>query len=308
VPVFATLLGPYPAAGEPESVDDAVRDVIEEQTSAGLEPVSDGRGPREPDAAETAGDIADGWQRASRFTSRAVKASMIGPYTSRASTRRGQTRRRADPVAVLRDAIARLVASGCAFIEIEEPDAVRLADRAREQRRFIDLHRAMTADLSDRVHLSLVLTGGNVDAAGAATFFDLPYASYAFDLIAGPDNWRLIAEAPGDRGIVCGALDPASESSDRPEVLVWAAHYAASTGGRGLVRVGLANASSLASLTRERARRKVEALAEAARIASAESTEELAAALDPRAVDIRSAAFGKYVPPGGRPSGRRPER
>jgi hypothetical protein len=74
------------------------------------------------------------------------------------------------------------------------------------------------------------------------------------------------------------------------------------------VRVGLANASSLASLTRERARRKVEALAEAARIASAESTEELAAALDPRAVDIRSAAFGKYVPPGGRPSGRRPER
>src|SRR6185295_11190342 len=49
---------------------------------------------------------------------------------------------------------------------------------------------------------------GNLDAAGPATFFDLPYASYAFDLIAGPDNWRLAVAAPGDRGIVCGAIDP----------------------------------------------------------------------------------------------------
>ena len=60
--------------------------------------------------------------------------------------------------------------------------------------------RRATDVVAGRVHLSLVLTGGNVDGLGAATLFDLPFASYAFDLIAGPENWRLIAEAPGDRG------------------------------------------------------------------------------------------------------------
>ena len=45
---------------------------------------------------------------------------------------------------------------------------------------------------------------------------------------------------------------------DRPEVLIWAAHYAASLKGRGLVRVGLANASTspacLASAPTQRCR------------------------------------------------------
>ena len=154
--------------------------------------------------------------------------------------------------------------------------------------------RRATDAVAGRVHLSLVLTGGNVDGLGAATLFDLPFASYAFDLIAGPENWRLIAEAPGDRGIVCGALDPADTADDRPEPLVWAAHYAASTRGRGLERVGLANASSLASLPRDRAIRKLAALAEAARLASIADPHELAASIDPRAVDARSAALGRY--------------
>jgi hypothetical protein len=84
--------------------------------------------------------------------------------------------------------------------------------------------------------------------------------------------------------------------ADRPELLIWAAHYAASIKGRGLVRVGLANASSLAGLSRERARAKVQVLVSAARLAATASPDELAAALDPRAVDIRSAALGRYTP------------
>ncbi|MFL5750939.1 MAG: hypothetical protein ACJ767_10025, partial [Chloroflexota bacterium] len=69
-----------------------------------------------------------------------------------------------------------------------------------------------------------------------------------------------------------------------------------STRGRGLGRVGIANASSLvaAGLDRTRARRKVVALAEAARLASLEDPRELASKLDPRAVDSRSAALGRY--------------
>ncbi|HEY7969784.1 MAG TPA: hypothetical protein VID95_07290, partial [Candidatus Limnocylindrales bacterium] len=128
----------------------------------------------------------------------------------------------------------------------------------------------------------LALTGGNLDGAGPATLFDLAYASFAFDLIAGPDNWRLIAQAPGDRGIVCGALDPAAGGDETPELLMWAAHYAASTQGRGLDRVGLANAPSLATLGPDVALRKLRRVAEAAALAGADP-QAAAASLDPRA-------------------------
>jgi methionine synthase II (cobalamin-independent) len=311
--MFATLLGPYPVAARPDAaaeLDELALDVVAELESAGLEPLSDGQVRRGSatllaDPAAIAGE----WRFAAASTSRAVKQAVPGPYSLGWSAgeagrlRRGRVGRTSAAISHVRAAIDALVAAGCPLIEVEEPAAIEIGDDPSECRRFREAHRELTDGLDGTVHLSLVLTGGNVDAAGAATFFDLPYASYAFDLIAGPDNWRLIAEAPGDRGIICGALDPAAGASDRPEVLVWAAHYAASTGGRGLVRVGLANASSLASLSPERARMKVHALAEAARIASAGSTEELAAALDPRAVDIRSAAYGRYVPP--RPARRR---
>jgi len=196
----------------------------------------------------------------------------------------------------LREVVLALAAAGCPLVEIEEPAAIRIGDDDAERMQFRDAHRRLTDGLAGLVHLSLVVTGGNADVAGAATFFDLPYASYAFDLIAGPDNWRLIAAAPGDRGIVCGALDPSETSSDGPETLVWAAHYAASTGGRGLDRVGLANASSLVALDRQRAAAKLALVAEASRIASAATPEELSRLLDPRAVDPRTAALGRRQP------------
>jgi methionine synthase II (cobalamin-independent) len=295
--MFATLLGPYPSdpeAAAADGSDERVRAVVEELEEAGLEPLSDGgsaAGPLDRPAA-----VAARWRFAAGCSERAVKQALVGPYTLAREARGAGSGSAADAADRIGETVDVLVAAGCPLIEIEEPAAVHIGEGAAERRRFTELHRALTEGRADRVHLSLVLTGGNVDTAGAATLFDLPYASYAFDLIAGPDNWRLVAQAPGDRGIVCGALDPSPEASDRPEVLVWASHYAASTAGRGLVRVGLANASSLAGLDRERARRKVRALGEAARLVAVGSTDDLAAALDPRAVDIRSAAMGRYRP------------
>lgn len=283
--MFATLIGPYPPGDGPLAT-------VAELATAGLEPVSDGRGARVVGAAEASPAIVADWLAAAGSTSTAVKQALLGPF----STARVGGREALAISEVLGALVVDLAAAGCPLVEIEEPEAVAAAgdealraDLAAALRRLIDA-------VDGRVHLSLVLTGGNVDGLGAATLFDLPFASYAFDLIAGPDNWRLIAQAPGDRGIVCGALDPAPTPTDRPETLVWAAHYAASTGGRGLVRVGLANASSLAGLDREQARRKVTLLAEAARLASLEDPRELAALLDPRAVDKRSAAMGSYRP------------
>jgi methionine synthase II (cobalamin-independent) len=285
--MFATLIGELPAV---DGTPDDPAEIAVELAAIGLEPASDGRGARTVDDA----DVVAAWRSAAAGATVAVKQALLGPWTT--SQRSG-----ADPVDVaerLGAVVVALADGGCLLVEIEEPDAVDIAAAADEKVRadFAVALRRLTDVAAGRVHLSLALTGGNVDGLGAGLLFDLPFASYAFDLIAGPDNWRLIAEAPGDRGIVCCALDPSAAADDRPEPLVWAAHYAASTRGRGLERVGLANASSLAALTRDRATRKLAAVVEAARLASLEDPKELAARLDPRAVDSRSAALGRYDP------------
>jgi methionine synthase II (cobalamin-independent) len=305
--VFATLIGAYPATREPLAPDEAVRGTVKELAEAGLEPINDGRGAALAATSADVDRIVAAWRLAASATDRAVKQALVGPYSlARGVAGRGAPS--ASPATIaeaIRATIEALTAAGCSLIEIEEPAAVDVGGNEGERRRFGDALRTATGGLGDAVHLSLVITGGNADAIGAATLFDLPFSSYAFDLIAGPDNWRLIAEAPADRGIVCGALDPSANGAGRPELLIWAAHYAASTGRRGLVRVGLANASSLGGLSRERARAKVEVLATAARLAGTASPDELAAAIDPRAVDIRSAATGKYSPAARPQPGRR---
>ena len=318
--MFATLLGglprPEPASGDGASLDELVREAIAAQELAGLEPVTDGR-LRWPDLLAPLRGLADplqpnwrqpltvaDWSFAAASTTRAVKQALPGPYTAARRLAPDGRRRRSLAVALaeaLHSEVLALAEAGCPLVEIDEPDAVAIGDDEAERRLFRDAHARLTHGVAG-MHLSLALTGGNVDTAGDATVFDAPYASYAFDLIAGPDNWRLIASAPGDRGIVCGALSAAPGSNDGAEVLVWAAHYAASTGRRGLARVGLANASGLEGLEWAAARAKLVRLGDAARIAAAESSTEMAAALDPRAVDPRSAALGRFTAR----SGRRP--
>lgn len=305
--MFATLIGPWPVDDTsgtavdpaPRPAPDRVRAIVAELEAAGLEPLVDGAGSRAGDPAE----IVAAWRLAATATERPVKQALLGPY-SRAEAGEDVSSATED----LRATIVALAEAGCPMVEIDEPAAASIGAGRTEWARFLDLQSRLTDEL-DAPHLSLVMTGGNVDAVDPEDLFRLPYASFAFDLVAGPDNWRLIARAPGDRGIVCGALSPVADSDDRPDLLVWAAHYAASTGGRGLVRVGLANASSLASLSADRARRKMAALVEAARIAESRSTAEMAAQLDPRAIDSRTAALGRVVPkPPRRPTRARPPR
>ena len=133
----------------------------------------------------------------------------------------------------------------------------------------------------------------NADAAGIDTILAGLYSSLALDLIDGPENWRLAATTPTEVGLICGALSTREGSDDGPELLLWAAGYAASTGGRGPARVGLATAGSLSALPWDVAAQKVERLGHAARLATL-SPAERNAAIDPRAVDLRSAALGRY--------------
>jgi methionine synthase II (cobalamin-independent) len=291
--MFATLLGPLP---RPPLGDDATTDALVEaavvaQEAAGLEPITDGglRG----DAG-----IVDAWRATARLTERAVKQVIGGPYTfgrRQAGTATERTAATLAAAATGNATLLELAAAGCPLIEVHEPAATAIGTDPGERALFREAHLRLL-DGVHGIHASLAVTGGSADEAGIDTILAAPYASLAVDLIAGPDNWRLVAVTPGDLGIVCGALSTAEGSDDGPELLLWAVGYAASTGGRGPQRVGLASASSLAHLPWEIALGKLERLGEAGRLA-ARPTGEVVQVLDPRAVSSRSAALGRVDPP-----------
>ena len=290
--MFATLLGslPRPPLAADASRRALVEAVVHAQETAGIEPLTDGGLPG-------ASDPVAAWQATASVTERAVKQALRGPYSLAWSPDAGAAQR---TTATLANAAAgnailmALAAAGCPLIEIHEPSATAIGADAAERALFREAHLRLL-DGVDGTHLSLAITGGSADAAGVDTILAAPYASLAVDLVAGPDNWRLVVDAPGDIGIVCGALSPAADGDDGPEVLLWAMAYAASTGGRGADRVGLASASSLAGLPWPDAIRKIERLGAAARLAEVPASEAVSS-LDPRAVSSRAAALG-YVGP-----------
>jgi methionine synthase II (cobalamin-independent) len=292
--MFSTLLGTLPPAehgGDSTSGHHVA--VLTGLADVGLELVTTGDAPAGPDRSPE--DVVAAWLLASAAVDAPVKQVLAGPYSA---GRDGRASRPSEIAEAHRATIAALAAAGCEFVEVDESDALAIAVVAGERRRFADAHRRLL-DGVPGIHVSLALTGGSFDGAGATTFFDLAYASFAFDLIAGPDNWRLIAVAPQDRGIVCGALDPRPGGDETPELLVWAAHYAASTAGRGIDRVGLANAPSLTGGSWEVALRKLRLVAEAARLAGMPS-DEMRPRLDPRSYGGRRDRPGGPLDPGTR--------
>jgi methionine synthase II (cobalamin-independent) len=328
--MFATLAGGYPAADpiaqapSPSAADELVCEILAEQAASGLGLLTDG-GVRWPDpvAAIGAALLEDGigaagpfWSGpitldAWRFAANAadelpVKQCLPGPYTL---GRRFAADEAARPVLTLGFAVAlarevgALAAAGCPFVQVDEDEATEIGTDEAERALFRESHARLLAGLPpERPHLSLAISGGNADTAGPETFFGAPYDSHFFDLLAGPDNWRLVTRAPAERGIVLGVVDARTPEPDLVELVVWAVAYAASTGGRGEARIGIAPSGSLVGLPRAVARRKIELLGEVVRLIERRHEEPIAAALDPPAVDLRSAALGRWTP-GGRRGG-----
>lgn len=306
--MFATLLGSLPRPPLPGDATPAelLVAVLRAQEEAGLEPLTDG-------GFGVGDSVVERWRATAALTDRPVKQGVLGPYSAgqaAATAGGGSAGAGADQMGppnedvwaiatlaaaeTLNSEVLALAAAGCPIIEIHEPAATEIGTNAARRALFRDAHRRLLDGVSGP-HLSLAITGGNADAAGVGTLLAAPYESLAVDLIAGPDNWRLVVATPGERGIVCGALSAERESDDRPELLLWAAGYASSTGGRGPSRVGLATASSLAHLPWDMAIRKLGILGEAARLADLPAADRRLQ-LDPRAVDIRSAALGRVEP------------
>ncbi len=296
-----------------------VAEVIAAQAQAGMDLVTDGQvrwadmGVAVLDAAATGSLGADGplvtaWRAASGAAPAGVTLAQAvpGPYTlgrraievavgnaiaageeppprSRSEAARGEV------TVAFSDGLAReieaLAAAGCRMILVEEPDAVRIGEDPSERALFASATTRLLADVGE-IHPMLVIAGGSAHLAGPETIFAAPWQSVLVDLIEGPDNWSLVRQAPGDRGIVCAALTVRADDVevDQSPQLVWAAHYAASSNGRGIDRVGLANASSLATHTPTQARRALADLAVAARFAALSPEDAVAAGMDPRTI------------------------
>ena len=135
------------------------------------------------------------------------------------------------------------------------------------------------------VHRALLPVGGNLVGMARDEWLQIPAESLVINPIRDPESWRAAATWPGDRGLILALVPaPGDEDPEPVEILLWAVRYAASLGGRGLDRVGVAGMLPItkAALDPAEAEKRI-ALLERLVELSAANEETLRAELDPRA-------------------------
>lgn len=327
--MFATLAGGYPfgplpgtsdpfaearhrrasgassAAAFAEAADRYVTEIVAEQAAAGLAMVHDAWA-RWPDAADggLAAALRDGsadpaalvaaWRWADDGIDAVVKQVLPGPWSAARALAgddpRGAAAEEDRQIALLAASIRALGAAGCPVVQVDEPAVARLGPDPAAWRSVESTLGRLRDAVPAGTHLSLALPGGAPDPAGHATLAGLRFASYLVDVTAGPDAWQLIDALPAAQGVIVGAADAAKVGVDDPEMLVWAATYAAEAAERGHIRVGIATSGSIAHLPRLSARRKIESIGTAVRLAKMGPLGEVARALqaDPGTCRIAS--------------------
>jgi methionine synthase II (cobalamin-independent) len=224
----------------------------------------------------------EAWRFADGCTDFPVKQRLPGPYTlgwvchPTADGREAATLAFADGLA---QELAALARAGCPMVQIDEDLAGAVGDSATEGRLFLDAQRRLLSGTDDGMHRCLAVTAASA-AAASRVLFEAPYQSYLVDLVRAPDNWRIVAGAPPDRGVICAVADASSPQLDSPETLIWAAALAAGR-ERSPDRVGIAPSGGMLGLRRERARRKIEVMGEAVRAARLGPLGEVARSLVP---------------------------
>jgi len=280
------------------AADAYVREVAAEQVDAGLDMVEDafarvpgtgvvGLASGLRSGSITPSALAVAWQSLAAGVEARTKAVLPGPWTLAegwpGGPAGGAARERS--VRLIAESLEALGNAGCPMVMLSEPALVAAGSDRRTWRDVADTMEAACLDAAAALHLCLAITGGAPDAAGHAALAASPFASHLVDVTAGPAGWAYLAALPSERGVIVGAVDAASELLDDPEMLLWAAALAAEAGGRGSVRVGIAPSGSMAGIDRHHARRKMEQMGLALRLARMGPLGEVARGLqpDPRA-------------------------
>ena len=183
------------------------------------------------------------------------------------------------------------------FATLLDPAAFGAEPELHGAIRFVESPELTVADRATRAHLAERLTalagihrallpvGGNVIGMSHEEWLQIPAESLVINPIRDPESWRAAATWPGDRGLILALVPaPGDEAAEPVEILLWAVRYAASLGGRGLDRVGVAGMLPIAKgapdpLEAEKRIALLERLVEL----SAANEETLRAELDPRA-------------------------
>lgn len=325
-PMFATLAGGYPLGPLPDGADDLagararlaagevdqaafdafldawVESVVDEQVGCGLSLVSDADAryaDGQPGLARdllagvvTPDDVVAVFRRADAASDILVKQVLPGPWTAAMALAPTPT----DRPAIARDLIERLgttmralMAVPCPLVEIHEP-ALTHPTAADDAAPLLDALGALADAVPDGLQVTLALPDGAVPPPLHASLAALPFRSFLLDVTAGPDSWRLMAHLPPQAGVVVGAVDARKQGITDAETLVWAATLAAEMGDRGPERVGISPSGSLAALDRYRARRRLEEMGTAIKLAKLGPLGEVARALqtEPRTCRIGS--------------------
>jgi methionine synthase II (cobalamin-independent) len=269
--MFATIIGPYPW---PDGLDAeaALRLALTDQLEAEMGILADGAATPDPDAV-TAWRRADAMARALASElgrePRPVKARLAGPWTSCSDAGMDRRQRRRATMAAARAGngqLRQLFAAGAPLVQVEEDGLAAMAVDDRSGHHLaIDAVRTLMDGVEG--HVCLCISGGDASPAGADVLYAAPFSSHLFDLILGPDGWRVAALAPAERGLILGVADARTAGRDDIPVSVWAARYGASLRSRGLDRIGLAPSAGLEHLPIEVARTKLRRLAKAADVA-----------------------------------------
>ena len=224
-----------------------------------------------------------------------IKACLVGPWTA------GHRDPRAAAHHVV-PGITALFEAGAPVVQLTEPGIGDIdPDDAVSLERLESVLDAVTAPRDG--HISLAMAGGQPTRVPYQRLFAAPFASYLFDLIRSPDDWNLCARVPPTSGLIVGVGDSRTADPDTEAVSVWGGPICGIT-RRSRCRAGRPRDVRRAGAAAPGCRPgQAQRIAEAGRKADL-SNAELAKVIDPRAVDARSAALGRYEPR--RSGGRNP--
>ena len=142
-------------------------------------------------------------------------------------------------ISVVRDLAPEIVAIRCSALgDARFHDE---APRGAERRHTLLARLSKSLEELRGAHRMIVAIDGTIAPLSAGEWGSLEAESLAIDPIGDPDSWRAAATWPGARGLLLGLVPPPGGAAPQgPEVLLWAVSYAASLGGRGGDRVGVA--------------------------------------------------------------------
>ncbi|HEV2755510.1 MAG TPA: hypothetical protein VG318_07005 [Actinomycetota bacterium] len=201
------------------------------------------------------------WQLASSVADVPVKAVIPGPVTF---ARLSVDEHYADyesfvtaVASVLAQEAAELVAAGAKHLQIDEPSLLDAPEDLELARRAL----GQIAGEAEGAEITLATYFGDAKRLGAE-LFTLPADVFALDLISGPDSKNLVADLPAGKKLQAGVVDARNTKLEDLQALVVEIGTLAEQVGHENLKA--APSASLEFLPREKARAKLERLAEAA--------------------------------------------